>query len=115
MVAGMMSAIVIFTVSPSASKQFGLISSISVIMTLLPYLYTAAALRLLGEPHFGKSHAFYHGCILVAVVYSAWAVVGSDAKQVLWSFVIVLLTSLFYAQMEGKHGQAPASSTAAAA
>lgn len=114
-VAGLMSAIVIFTVSPSASKQFGLISSISVIMTLLPYLYTAAALRLLGEPYFGRSHAFYHGCILVAVVYSAWALVGSDAKQVLWSFVIVLFTALFYAQMEGKHGQAPASSAAPAA
>jgi len=104
-VAAMMSAIVLLTVSPSASKQFGVISSISVIMTLLPYLYTAAALRSLGEPHFGKRHAAYHGIILVAVVYSAWAVVGSDARQVLWTFVIVLFTTLLYAQMQDRTGE----------
>lgn len=111
-VAVLMSAIVLFTVSPTASKQFGVISSISVIMTLLPYFYTAAALRFLGEPHFGKRRGFYHACILVAVLYSAWAIIGSDAKQVLWSFVIVLFTTLFYAQMETKSGEALASASA---
>lgn len=96
-VAVMMSAIVLLTISPDANKQFGVISSISVIMTLVPYLYTAAALRMLGVPHFGRQRPAWIACILVATLYSAWAIVGSDAKQVLWSFVVVLLTALLYA------------------
>jgi arginine:agmatine antiporter len=111
LVAAMMTAIVVFTISPTAAKQFGLISSISVIMTLLPYLYTAAALRKLGAPHFGQQRTFWRWCILVAIVYSSWAIVGSDAKQVLWSFVIVLFTALLYATSQE---DAPAQTTATA-
>ena len=39
----MVTAIVLLTISPTAAKQFGMIASISVIMTLLPYIYTLAA------------------------------------------------------------------------
>jgi arginine:agmatine antiporter len=99
-VAVMMSAIMLFTISPNASKQFGVVSSISVIMTLLPYVYTAAALRKLGTPHFGAHEIMWRSVILIAVVYSSWAIVGSDAKQVLWTFVIVLFTTLLYARMQ---------------
>jgi arginine:agmatine antiporter len=97
LVAAMMTVICFFTISPTAAKQFGLISSICVIMTLLPYIYTSAGLRSAGVPYFGKQAAFYRGCILVAVVYSAWAIVGSAANQVLWSMIIAILTTLVYA------------------
>jgi arginine:agmatine antiporter len=97
-VATMMSVLMLVTISPSASQQFGVISSIAVIMTLLPYIYTVSALRELGEPHFGNAKTFWHAVILVAIVYSAWAIVGSDAKQVLWTMVVTLLTTLLYAR-----------------
>ena len=97
-VAAMMSVIVLLTISPSASKQFGTISSIAVIMTLVPYLYTAAALRMLGTAYFGGQRTAWIVCILIATLYSAWAIVGSDATEVLWTFVVVLLTALLYAR-----------------
>ena len=97
-VAAMMSGIVLFTISPTAAEQFGMIASISVIMTLLPYIYTCAALRELGPPHFGKLAWMWRAIIIIAVVYASWAVVGSDATQVLWTFVLVLLTTLFFAR-----------------
>ncbi len=102
-VAVMMSAIVLLTISPTASKQFGTISSISVIMTLVPYLYTAAALRMLGAAYFGRRRAAWVACILVATLYSTWAIVGSNPEEVLWSFVVVLLTALLYAWNSTRH------------
>ena len=118
-VAALMTAIVLFTISPTAAKQFGMISSISVIMTLLPYIYTCAALRQLGAPHFGNKAWLWLSIILVATVYAAWAVVGSDSTQVLWSFVIVLLTTLLFARsherIEAAANRAAAGMTPAAA
>ncbi|MCQ4437968.1 hypothetical protein NO135_23480, partial [Clostridioides difficile] len=48
---------VLATMSPSASEQFGKIASIAVIMTLLPYIYSCIAIKVLG---YGKmpSHQF---------------------------------------------------------
>ncbi|XPE60954.1 hypothetical protein ACNKHT_26830 [Shigella flexneri] len=42
------------SISPNATKEFGLVSSVSVIFTLVPYLYTCAALLLLGHGHLVK-------------------------------------------------------------
>jgi arginine:agmatine antiporter len=97
-VGGLMTAIVLLTISPTAAKQFGMIASISVIMTLLPYIYTCAALRDLGSPHFGNKVWLWRGIILVATVYAMWAVVGSDSTQVFWTFIFLLLTTLLYAR-----------------
>jgi arginine:agmatine antiporter len=108
LVAAMMTGIVLFTISPTAAAQFGVISSISVIMTLLPYIYTCAALRELGPPLFRNKQWLWRGVILVAIAYSTWAVVGSDATQVLWSFVIVLLTTLLFARNQLRVARAAA-------
>jgi len=111
-VAAMMTAILLLTISPNASKQFGVVSSISVIMTLIPYIYTAAALRYLGAPYFGRNEIFWRVTIVLAILYSSWAIVGSDPKQVLWTFVVVLILTATYARtMAG--GTAPAAATSA--
>ncbi|MFX8809189.1 amino acid permease, partial [Acinetobacter baumannii] len=39
---------IVLTMSPTASEQFGKIASIAVIMTLLPYIYSAIAIKVLG-------------------------------------------------------------------
>jgi arginine:agmatine antiporter len=114
-VATMMSVLMLITISPSASQQFGVISSIAVIMTLLPYIYTVSALRELGEPHFGTAKVLWHAVILVAIVYSAWAIVGSDAKQVLWTMVVTLLTTLVYARTLARRVERSAAAVPAAA
>jgi arginine:agmatine antiporter len=111
-VAAMMTAILLLTISPNASKQFGVVSSISVIMTLIPYIYTGAALRYLGAPYFGRNEIFWRVTILLAIFYSSWAIVGSDPKQVLWTFVVVLILTATYARtMAG--GTAPVAAASA--
>lgn len=92
-----MTAIVVFTISPSAAKQFGVISSISVLFTLVPYIYSAAALRLSGQPYFGNQAWLWETIIIVALIYTSWAIIGSDSTQVVWAFIVVLLTTLFFA------------------
>lgn len=44
----------ISSISPNAAKEFGLVSSVSVIFTLVPYLYTCSALLLVGHGHLGN-------------------------------------------------------------
>jgi arginine:agmatine antiporter len=114
-VASLMTSIVLFTISPTAAEQFGMIASISVIMTLLPYIYTCSALRELGPPHFGKQAWLWRSIIIVALVYSSWAVVGSDSTQVLWTFVAVLLTTLFFARSHTRMTAVAEAKAAAAA
>ena len=70
---------------------------VSVIFTLVPYIYTCAALLVLGHGHLGNAKGRYIAIMLIAFLYSLWAIVGSNAQQVLWSFVIVLATSATYA------------------
>ena len=85
------------SISPNAAKEFGLVSSVTVIFTLVPYLYTCAALLLLGHGHFGKYRAVYIAVVTVAFIYCIWAVVGSGAQEVMWSFVVLMVITAMYA------------------
>ncbi|MFE0014697.1 arginine/agmatine antiporter [Mesorhizobium sp. NPDC059054] len=85
------------TISPSASQQFGVVSSITVLFVLVPYIYTCAALLLVGHGHLGSSKALYTIMMIVAFAYSLWAIVGSDAKEVMWAMVVSLACIGLYA------------------
>ncbi|MFM0321962.1 arginine/agmatine antiporter [Caballeronia glebae] len=93
----LMTATQLTSISPNASKQFGVVSGVSVIFTLVPYIFTCAALLVLGQGHLGDLKRRYTAIMLVAFVYSLWAIVGSNPQQVLWSFVVVLATTATYA------------------
>lgn len=86
----------ISSISPNATKEFGLVSSVSVIFTLVPYIYTCAALLLLGHGHLGKQINTYIAITMVAFVYCIWAVVGSGAEEVMWSFVVLMVITALY-------------------
>ncbi|EEQ07061.1 MULTISPECIES: arginine/agmatine antiporter [Yersinia] len=86
----------ISSISPNAAKEFGLVSSVSVIFTLVPYLYTCAALLLVGHGHLGSRANTYVGITLIAFVYCIWAVVGSGAEEVMWSFVTLMVITALY-------------------
>ncbi|WP_145475977.1 arginine/agmatine antiporter [Yersinia similis] len=86
----------ISSISPNAAKEFGLVSSVSVIFTLVPYLYTCSALLLVGHGHLGTQVKTYVGITLIAFVYCIWAVVGSGAKEVMWSFVTLMVITALY-------------------
>lgn len=96
-VAVIMSVQVIATMSPTASEQFGKIASIAVILTLLPYIYSSIAVKVLGYkkmPH--GQYVFFVLAGLVAAIYSLTALIGSDAEQTRWSLIFVIATVIFY-------------------
>ena len=97
-VAVIMSVQIFATMSPTASEQFGKIASIAVIMTLLPYIYSAVALKVLGYKQMPtREYSLYTLIALIAAVYSLWALVGSDGNQTRWSLIFVIATMVFYA------------------
>jgi arginine:agmatine antiporter len=96
-VAVIMSVQVLLTMSPTAGEQFSKIASIAVIMTLLPYIYSAISIKILGYKKMSaKQYSMYVFFGLVAALYSLWALVGSDGEQVRWSLIFVVSTMIFY-------------------
>ncbi|WP_316840316.1 arginine/agmatine antiporter [Pedobacter gandavensis] len=93
----LMTILQLTTISPNAAKQFGVVSSITVIFTVIPYIYTCAALMLIGHGNLGEKRNAYIVIIGVAFIYCIWSVVSSDSTTVLGAFVSVLITTALYA------------------
>ncbi|MBD9650912.1 arginine/agmatine antiporter (plasmid) [Ensifer sp. PDNC004] len=118
-VAVIMTVQVFATMSPTASEQFGKIASIAVIMTLLPYIYSAISIKVLGYKKMPASTYNWYVIIgLAAAIYSLVALIGSDGEQTRWSLIFVISTIVFYSaaitrkrEIEEKHidpgGHAP--------
>ncbi|MGO4622123.1 arginine/agmatine antiporter [Ensifer sp. 2YAB10] len=70
-VAAIMTVQVFATMSPTASEQFGKIASIAVMMTLLPYIYSAISIKMLGDKKMPASTYNWYVVIgLAAAIYS---------------------------------------------
>ena len=96
-VAAIMTLQVLATMSPTASQQFGKIASIAVIMTLLPYIYSSVAIKILGyEKMSDKQGLFYTIVGLIAALYSLSAMIGSNSEQTRWALIFVISTIIFY-------------------
>lgn len=96
-VAGIMTLQVLATMSPTASEQFGKIASIAVIMTLLPYIYSSVAIKILGRDKMSRNqNIFYTFVGLIAAFYSLAAMIGSDSEQTRWALIFVISTIIFY-------------------
>ncbi|WP_316821470.1 arginine/agmatine antiporter [Pedobacter gandavensis] len=93
----LMTILQLTTISPNAAKQFGVVSSITVIFTVIPYIYTCAALMLIGHGNLGEKRNAYIVIIGIAFIYCIWSVVSSDSTTVLGAFVSVLITTALYA------------------
>ncbi len=96
-VAGIMTLQVLATMSPTASEQFGKIASIAVIMTLLPYIYSSVAIRILGREKMSDREGLFYTIVgLIAAVYSLSAMIGSNSEQTRWALIFVISTIIFY-------------------
>ena len=96
-VAGIMTVQVLATMSPTASEQFGKIASIAVIMTLLPYIYSSVAIKILGRERMSANQGIFYMLVgLVAAFYSMIAMIGSDPEQTRWALMFVISTVIFY-------------------
>ncbi len=100
-IAALMSLQVLFTMSPTAGQQFGKIASVTVILTLLPYIYSSAALKILAYKKLAteRQYIVYSFIGLFACLYCLWALIGSDARMTRWALVFTITTVIFYELM----------------
>lgn len=96
-VAVIMTCQVLATMSPSASEQFGKIASIAVILTLLPYIYSSVAVKIIGRDQMTKNQEIFYTVVgLIGAFYSMIAMIGSDPEQTRWALMFVISTIIFY-------------------
>lgn len=96
-VAALMSLQVLATMSPTASQQFGKLASIAVIMTLLPYIYSCIAIKVMGYRVLTPNQHFLYIVIgFVGAVYCLTALIGSNGEQTRWSLIFVIATIVLY-------------------
>lgn len=96
-VALIMSLMVLGTISPGASEQFGKLASIAVILTLLPYIYSCIAIKVLGYKVLAPNQYLLYIIIgFVGAVYCMTALIGSDGSQTRWSLIFVIATIVLY-------------------
>lgn len=94
----LMSLVVLATgTSPSASAQFGLVTSAAVVLTLLPYIYSCVACYFVVEQGHSTTHVgFYWVLTSIVVVYCLWAIFGTEGELVTWAFLFMLFITVFY-------------------
>ncbi len=93
-----MSIIVVLTISPTAQEQFNKIITMSVILYLIPYIYSAFAVMVIGVDKVGaKAYWFYAILGLLAAVFCMWSILGSDKPLTVWAFLVMISSTVFYA------------------
>ncbi len=90
-------AVLATATSASASEQFMLITQVAVVLTLLPYIYSAVACYFVVE----NSHTVAHVALVwvltsVTVLYCLWAIFGTDGQMVTYAFLFMLFITVFY-------------------
>lgn len=93
-----MSIVVVLTISPTAQEQFNKVITMSVILYLIPYIYSAFAVMVLGVDKVGmKAYWFYAILGLLAAVFCMWSILGSDKPLTVWAFLVMISSTVFYA------------------
>ncbi len=96
-VAGLMSLQVLATMSPTAAEQFGKLASVAVILTLLPYIYSSVAIKILGRDKMSRNQGIFYTFVgLIGAFYSMIAMIGSDGNQTRWALMFAIATIIFY-------------------
>jgi APA family basic amino acid/polyamine antiporter len=84
-------------------NQFQFLLLISVLVTLIPYLFSASAyliVRLKARELNGRSLAIFIG--FMAFIYSLWAIYGSGKDAVFYGFILMVAAIPFYIWMAYK-------------
>jgi arginine:agmatine antiporter len=93
-----MSIVVILTIAPTAQQQFNRIITMSVILYLIPYIYSAFAVIVLGANKVGKkSYCLYVILGIIAAGFCMWSILGSDKPLTVWAFLVMISSTVFYA------------------
>ena len=101
-----MSIVVLLTISPTAQQQFNKIITMSVILYLIPYIYSAFAVMVIGANKVGnKAYWFYVVLGVLAAAFCMWSILGSDKPLTVWAFLVMIASTIFYAFKSPRHGQ----------
>lgn len=97
-VAVLMSALLLVTSSPTLARQFDQLTNIAVLLTIVPYLFSAGALAAttLERNEQGWLRA---GCLFTAaaaVAYCLYALLGADAQLLAYATVAMLFSAGLY-------------------
>ncbi|HDS1554764.1 TPA: amino acid permease [Stenotrophomonas maltophilia] len=97
-VAVLMSGLLLVTSSPTLARQFDQLTNIAVLLTIIPYLFSAGALAAttLERNERGWLRA---GCLLTAaaaVAYCLYALLGADAQLLAYATVAMLFSAALY-------------------
>jgi len=97
-VAVLMSAMLIFTMSPTLAGQFNRLVDLSVILIIVPYIYSAVALvKVIFDQHLPtRTFRTYKWIAIAAVVYCLWAILGGDPDTVVHALVALLISVPLY-------------------
>jgi arginine:agmatine antiporter len=97
-VAVLMTAVVLVTMSPTLAEQFNRIVDLAVILIIVPYVYSAVAVVKVIHDRDLPIATFrtYKWIAVGAVTYCLWAVIGGDPMTVVHAMVALLISVPLY-------------------
>ncbi len=84
-----MSLIVIITASPTAQEQFNKIISMSVLLYLLPYIYSTISLMVIGKRH--RINSKYYFIASIACGFMIWSIRMTDFNLIKYAIGIIVI------------------------
>jgi len=109
-VAALMSVLLLATASPTLSHQFDRLTNIAVLLTIIPYLFSAGALIWHGLAH-GERGWTLAGCLLAggaAIMYCLYALLGAEPQLLAYATVAMLFSAALYPFFMGRMREAAA-------
>ncbi len=99
--------LLLLTLSNSLIKQFQVIIMLAVLASLIPYFYTAIAqIILLRQEKHRQQKKLGPWCItLIAMLYSAWAILGTGEKILFYGCILLLSSVPAYLFCQHQHGE----------
>jgi arginine:agmatine antiporter len=97
-VSTLMTAVVLLTLQPSIANQFDVIVNLTVVLVVLPYLYSAVAVWQVCYQQKVPRRTMLSFIVigLAAGVYCMWAIFGADAETTRGAMIILLATVLIF-------------------
>lgn len=91
----LMSIVLMMTASPNLAKQFEVVILMSVFASLLPYMYALISLPIImmsKKMNRGPTFMFYAVMVMIGMIYSIFALLGSGTDSMFWGIVMMMFT-----------------------
>jgi len=99
-----MSAAVLATISPTLGRQFGVLINVSTVWVIIPYILCAAALWRLAAPLAGAAKAATRAAAVLALGFNLWLLTTSDRPTVWATGVLAVAVVALWLGLARKAG-----------